>query len=196
MKVGITGGIGTGKSYVGMLLRQRGIGIYDCDAGAKRLMLTDSKLRQQLKSLIGPEAYLSSGSLDKSVVAQFLLASEHNARQIDHIVHPAVVSDFLASGLLWVESAILFEAGLDSVVDHVVCVTAPLEVRLRRIVRRDHITREKAMQWVERQMPQDEVVRRSHYVIVNDGEMPLQPQIDRLLCCLNGKSKCNTTIPK
>ena len=100
MKVGITGGIGSGKSYVCRLLAERGIEVYDCDRAAKRLMRESESLRQQLIALIGPEAYEPSEPypLNKKVVAAFLLASESNARALDAIVHPAVFQDFLQSG--------------------------------------------------------------------------------------------------
>ena len=89
LKIGITGGIGSGKSYVCKLLHARGITVYDCDAAAKRLMRTSPALQQQLCDLIGPDTYLPDGTLNKALVARFLLASEQNAKSIDAIVHPA-----------------------------------------------------------------------------------------------------------
>lgn len=180
MKVGITGGIGSGKSYVCRLLNAKGIQIYDCDSGAKRLMRQSESLRQQLIQLIGDEAYDVDGRLNKAAVSRFLLASEDNAHAIDAIVHPAVFRDFEQSGLQWVESAILFESGLDRLLDRVVVVTAPLELRIERIMERDHLTREKSLEWIGRQWPQEEVCRRADFEIVNDGR-PLLPQIDQLL---------------
>ena len=198
MKIGITGGIGSGKSYVCRLLGQRGIEVYDCDSAAKRLMRNSETLRQQLIDLIGPEAYEANRanetnkphepnephgpySLNKAVVSRFLLASPENARAIDDIVHPAVFRDFELSGYQWVESAILYESGLDRLVDRVVVVTAPLEVRLQRIMDRDHLSREKSMEWIARQLPQDEVRRRADFEIVNDGVADLNEQIDRII---------------
>ena len=187
MKTGITGGIGSGKSYVCRLLRQYGVEVYDCDAAAKRLMRTSESLRQQLISLIGPDTYTPSDrtdgewQLNKAVVARFLLASDHNAHAIDSIVHPAVFADFQQSGLLWVESAILFESGLHKLVDRVVVVTAPEEVRIARIMKRVGISEEKAQEWIARQWPQDEVRRKAHFEIINDGVQPLVPQLERLL---------------
>lgn len=183
MKIGITGGIGSGKSYVCRLLGQRGIEVYDCDSAAKRLMRNSETLRQQLVDLIGPEVYepYKPYSLNKAVVSRFLLASPENARAIDDIVHPAVFRDFEQSGYQWVESAILYESGLDRLVDRVVVVTAPLEVRLQRIMDRDHLSREKSMEWITRQLPQDEVRRRADFEIVNDGVADLNEQIDRII---------------
>lgn len=191
MKIGITGGIGSGKSYVCRLLEERGISVYDCDAAAKRLMRTSESLRSQLTALIGPGTYNADGSLCKARVAQFLLASEANARAIDAIVHPAVFRDFEESGLLWMESAIIYESGISRLVDRVVVVTAPEQVRIDRVMARDGIGREKALEWIARQWPQDEVRRRAHYEIVNDGKQPLVPQIEKILNLINKNTTCN-----
>jgi dephospho-CoA kinase len=199
-KTAITGGIGSGKSYVARLLKRRGIDVYDCDAAAKRLMRHDSELRRQLTALIGPDCYLvpesgpncylasESGqqpTLNKAAVAQFLLASEENAHAIDAIVHPAVFRDFEESGLLWLESAILYESGANRLVDRVIVVTAPEEVRVQRIMARDGLSRERAFEWLGRQWPQDEVRRRADFEIVNDGIADLDSQIDAFLSRYN-----------
>ena len=190
MKTGITGGIGSGKSYVCKLLAERGITVYDCDSAAKRLMRTSADIRQQLTSLIGPDAYLpvvshSAGQdewqLNKAAVAQFLLASEANAHAIDAVVHPAVFRDFEESGLQWMESAILFESGINRLVDRVIAVTAPEEIRIQRIMQRDGISREKAKEWMGRQWPQEEVRRRADFEIINDGTTDLNQQINLIL---------------
>lgn len=191
--IAITGGIGSGKSYVCRLLEEAyGISVYDCDAAAKRLMRTSPELRRQLTELIGDEAYGANGAnetngpgflLNKAAVARFLLASAENAKAIDDIVHPAVAADFLQSGMQWLESAILFQSGFDRRVhfDAVICVTAPEEVRISRIMARDSISRERAEEWLARQWPQEEVRRRSNYEIINDGQQPLLPQIKRTI---------------
>ena len=176
MKIGITGGIGSGKSYVCKLLAQRGIDVYDCDAAAKRLIRTSPRLRQQLKTLIG--------SLDKAAISRFLLASEENQQAVNAIVHPAVFQDFEESNMQWMESAILFESGADKLVDRVIVVTAPEEVRIQRIMQRDDITREKALQWIARQWPQEQVKPRADFEIVNDGQLDLNSQIEELLTAI------------
>ena len=186
--VAITGGIGSGKSFVCRLLEEHGISVYDCDAAAKRLMRTSPELRRQLTGLIGPEAYEATKDaecpkLNKAAVARFLLASAENAQAINDIVHPAVADNFLQSGKEWLESAILFQSGFDRRIhfDAVVCVTAPEEIRIRRIMARDAISRERAEQWLQGQWPQEEVLSRSDYEIVNDGLQPLLPQIERII---------------
>jgi dephospho-CoA kinase len=173
MKIGITGGIGSGKSYVCKLLKARGIEVYDCDQAAKRIIRTSEEVRQKLLQLID--------SLEKADIARFLLESETNAKKIDAIVHPVVFHDFEESGYQWMESAILYESGANKLVDRVVVVTAPEEVRIQRVMQRDTISREKALQWMQRQWPQEELCRRADYEIVNDGHADLNEQIEALL---------------
>lgn len=180
MKYAITGGIGSGKSYICQLLREQGIEVYDCDAAAKRLMRSNTMLQRRLTEAVGREVF-PGGRLDKAVLAEFLLASEENNAIVNSIVHPAVAADFVASGIEWMECAILFEAGFQRFVDRVICVSAPHEVRLRRIMERDGITMAKAQEWIDRQIPQEEKERRSDYVIVNDGTTPLLPQIEKII---------------
>ena len=155
MKIGLTGGIGSGKSYVCKYLQQHGIEVFDCDTAAKQLMRTSPTLRQQLTELIGTDAYNADGSLNKAV------SSPANAKAIDAIVHPAVFESFEVSGFDWMESAILFESGAYKLVDKVVAVVAPQEVRIQRVMQRDNISREKALDWMNRQMNQDEVARKA-----------------------------------
>lgn len=189
MLTAITGGIGSGKSYVCRILESRGISVYDCDAAAKRLMRTSEKLHQELRQLVGQDVYTSDGQLQKRILADFLLASEANKLALNDVIHPAVAEDFLSSGMTWLESAILFESGFDRRVsfDRVVCVSAPRDVRIQRIMRRDNITAEKAAEWIDTQMAQEEVERRSHFVIVNDGKSDIEQQVDNMLskiiCC-------------
>lgn len=176
----LTGGIGSGKSYVCRIMQSVCIDVYDCDAAAKRLMQNDTRLQRRLSEAVGKDVF-PDGKLDKAALATFLLASPENNARVNAIVHPAVADDFLQSGQQWMESAILYEAGFEKYVDFVVCVTAPLETRLKRVMQRDNITREKAMEWIGRQMPQEEKAARAHFTINNDGNEPLLPQIERII---------------
>ena len=180
--IAITGGIGSGKSYVCQLLEKHGIKVYDCDAAAKRLMRTSATLRQQLRQLVGPQVYRGC-ILQKRVLAEFLLASEANKQAVNEIVHPAVALDFIESDYQWLESAILFDSGFHRRVpfSFVVCVSAPEDVRVQRIMARDGISESKALEWIHRQMPQEQVEAQSDFVIVNDGVAPLEPPVDKLL---------------
>lgn len=189
MKTGITGGIGSGKSYVCKLLAEHGIEVYDCDSAAKRLMRESAEIRRQLTAIIGPDTYRQATDergqtqwiLNKAAVAQFLLTSEQNAHAVDAIVHPAVFRDFQESGMLWMESAIMFESGINRLVDRIVVVTAPEHVRIERIIKRDGITAEKAREWIARQWSQEEVCKRADFEIINDGQHDLKSQIESML---------------
>ena len=184
--IAITGGIGSGKSYVCQLLEKHGIKVYDCDAAAKRLMRTSATLRQQLRQLVGPQVYRGC-ILQKRVLAEFLLASEANKQAVNEIVHPAVALDFIESDYQWLESAILFDSGFHRRVpfSFVVCVSAPEGVRVQRIMARDGISEAKALEWIHRQMPQEQVEGLSNFVIVNNGVAPLEPQVDKLILQLD-----------
>ena len=173
MKVGITGGIGSGKSYVCERLKSRGISVYDCDQAAKRLMRTSTELQEQIRTLVG--------STEKADISRFLLASESNQQAINAIVHPAVFRDFEESGIEWMESAILFESGISRLVDRVVVVTAPYEVRIQRVIQRDGISREQVLQWMRRQWSQEEIRQRADFEIVNDGTTDIDAQLDSVL---------------
>ena len=182
----ITGGIGSGKSYVCHLLEARGISVYDCDEAAKRLMRSDESLQMMLQHLIGGDV-CQNGIIQKRVLAAFLLENDAHKQAVNDIVHPAVATDFMLSNLQWLESAILFESGFNHRVkfNHVVCVSAPLEMRVWRIMERDFITEEHARQWIESQMSQSEIEKRTDFVIINDGKANLETQIDKLLSCLH-----------
>lgn len=173
MKIGIAGGIGSGKSYVARRLALRGIQIYDCDSAAKRLMRGEA-IQQQLQALIGSKP-------DKQALTQYLLQSDDHARAINAIVHPAVFADFEQSGLEWLESGIMYESGANHYVDRVVVVTAPEEVRLLRIMQRDGISREQALQWLSRQWPQERVRQLADFEIVNDGLTDIDKQLNIIL---------------
>ena len=176
MKIGIAGGIGSGKSYVCKRLALHGIEVYDCDSAAKRLIRTSPTLQQKLIALIS--------SLDKAAMSRFLLASEDNQQAINNIVHPAVFQDFEQSGMQWMESGIMYESGAYRLMDKVVVVTAPEEIRIQRVMLRDGISYEKTLQWLCRQWPQERVRALANYEIINDGIADVDQQIEQLLCLL------------
>lgn len=187
-KVAVIGGIGSGKSYVCACLKQYGIDVFDCDASAKRLMHTSVPLQQALRCLVGKEVF-ADGILQKKVLVQYLLQSDEHKMALNNVVHPAVANDFNTSGYNWLESAIFFESGFCNRVniDDVICVTAPLEVRLQRVVNRDGISRDEAVEWIERQMPQEENLGKSDYEIVNDGMQNVARQVEKLLRIITNK---------
>lgn len=190
MYIALTGGIGSGKSYVCRLLKDYGVEVYDCDAAAKRLMNSMPEVQRALSEAVGRDLFVD-GRLDKAALSRFIVKSEENVRKINSIVHPAVAEDFKRSGYEWLESAILYESGFDRRIDFgfVVCVTAPLETRIRRIMERDRLTRERAVEWIYRQMPQEEKAARADFVVGNDGGHDVEARIRELMNKINQQSK-------
>lgn len=192
IRLGITGGIGSGKSYVARLLAQRGLPVYDTDTEAKRLMLSDTDIRTGLIGLLGEEVY-ADGKLNKPLLVSYLFASDEHASRINSIVHPCVKRDFLRWAasqtmheIVALESAILYESGFDDVVDYVVAVYAPLEIRIRRAMERDCATEEQVRRRIAAQMDEEVKRDRADFVIMNDGRS-LAPQLDALLKALKNR---------
>ena len=186
IRIGITGGIGSGKSYICQLFKQRGIPVYHCDDEAKRLMVESPAIRQQLCQLVGEEAYTGT-ALNKAAIAQFLFASSRNAAKINGIVHPVVRQDFADwadrqdAPIVVQECALLFESGFQDTVDRTVEVYAPKSLRLQRAMQRDHATAAQIEARMAQQMDEEEKRRRADFCILNDGSTELHPQIDELL---------------
>lgn len=174
IKIGITGGIGCGKSYICDKLRKEGYPVYDCDTEAKRLMTTSTSIIDGLKQIAGQESYNEDGTLNVAHIAQFLFASPENQNLLNSLVHPVVKQDFIqwaerqTSDKVYIESAILFESGMRDIVDLVGFVSASLETRIKRIMARDNITREHALEWINKQMPDEEKRKLADFVIEND----------------------------
>lgn len=192
IKIGITGGIGSGKSVVSRLLGLMGIPVYISDVETKLLMVSDSVIRQELVALLGEEVY-ADGVLNKPLLASYLFGNPEHARQINGIVHPRVKDDFrqwtqcrCSSSIVGIESAILIEAGFAGEVDVIVMVYAPEEVRISRAIRRDASSREQIEKRIRSQMSDEEKRGKADYVIVNDGETPLIPQVMHIIDSLSG----------
>lgn len=118
-------------------------------------------------------------------MTNFLLASKANGKAINDIVHPAVFRDFEESGLQFMESAIMFESGIYKLVDRVLAVVAPKEVRIQRVMARDGISREKVLDWMDRQISQKELIQKSDFVIVNDGQTEIDKQLKKIIVQCN-----------
>lgn len=171
-KVGITGGIGSGKSTLCQLLTAFGASLYDSDSRAKSLMAEDERLHDALCDEFGAECYNDEG-FNRSFLASKVFGDEEALRRLNAIVHPAVREDFRRwaaeqrSEYVILESAILFESGFDSEVDTTIAVLAPLEERLRRTVERDGVSREDVLRRIAHQMSDDELHSRADRTIVN-----------------------------
>lgn len=187
IRLGITGGIGSGKSYVARLLSDAGFPVYDTDSHAKRLMREHPSIREKLVALLGEEVYLD-GQLNKPLLAEYLFAGPENAARINAIVHPVVLCDFQewamqhsASEVVVMECAILYESGFWKAVDKVLMVYAPEETRLQRAMQRDGATEAQIRSRMQAQLAEEEKGRRADFVVCNDGLSPLQPQLQELI---------------
>lgn len=185
--IGVTGGIGSGKSYVCRLIRNAGFPVFYCDDVAKSIIRTDPEVRSALKELAGEEVYAADGTLVKPVLARYICQGKEQAGRVDAVVHPRVRDAFLRwcaaqeAPLVFMECALLFESGFDRLVDAVALVSAPQELRVRRVMERDGVTREKTMEWMALQMLEEEKARRSDFIIENSGDSSLEEQLESLL---------------
>lgn len=193
MKVGITGGIGSGKTYVCKIISSLGYPIYDCDTRAKELMSSNKALISSIKHLIGTDSYNNDGSINKEVIAGFLFANKANTDKMNLLVHPAVKNDFLQwaseqqSEIVFMESAILFESKFNDVVDHTVAIYAPAEIRLKRAIQRDNTTKEKIESRMRQQLTEQETSSLSDFQIINDGKANVHEQVLELLSKLKNE---------
>lgn len=184
-KVGITGGIGSGKSTVCRMLAERGVALYDADSRAKELMSTSEALRNALIENFGAETFNAEG-LNRAYLAARVFNDAEQLRLLNSLVHPAVIADFEAwaeeqNGQYVVfESAILFEAGLENRVDVVVAVMAPESLRVERVMARDGHSKEQVMARIKNQMSDDERSDRSKYSIVNIDVEELEEDVEQL----------------
>lgn len=175
IRLGITGGIGSGKSYVAQMLQACwDVPVYDCDSEAKRLTAESDDIRTALTQLVGDHLW-QQGQMQKPVLATYLFASPEHAAQVNAIIHPAVRRDFLRwadahsrSPVVAIESAILCESGFHTLVDSILLVDAPLEVRLQRAMLRDGASRQQVMARMARQ-DSAQARQLARFTVINDG---------------------------
>ena len=200
MLVGITGGIGSGKSTIVQALAARGYAVYDCDREAKRIIMENAEVRKAIIALLGTEAFVPSpqhpftGSYNTSYVSQRVFAEPELLQQLNAIVHPAVKEEIRVQNsefsVLFVESAILFEAGIDSLCDRVVVVDAPEEVRLQRTIARDyhgdateeHINKVRARMRAQQFRPTEEQkATKKVLTVINDGRTSISDLANEII---------------
>lgn len=184
-KVGITGGIGSGKSTVCDMLSGYGIAVYVADDRAKELMTESEQLRSALVAAFG-EATYDGGKLNRAYLAESVFSNTEALARLNAIVHPVVMADFdrwaeeQEGEYVVLESAILFEAGLDDRVDTTVAVMAPKDIRLQRAMQRDGATREQIERRMDNQLSDDRRCTLSKYAIVNILLEDLQDDVEQL----------------
>ena len=184
-KVGITGGIGSGKSTVCRMLAERGVAHYEADSKAKELMASSEAVRKALIENFGAETFTAEG-LNRAYLAERVFNDAEQLRLLNSIVHPAVIADFEAwaeaqeGQYVIFESAILFEAGLEDRVDAVVAVMAPEAVRVERVMKRDGASKGQVVARIKNQMSDDERSDRAKYSIVNIDVEELEEDVEQL----------------
>lgn len=187
IKVGITGGIGSGKSIISKLLIVMGYAVYNSDKRARQLMYTNKRVKEDIISVVGRDAYTEEGLINKQVLSGFLFSSETNRMKINSIVHPAVFEDFIKwsndmnSDIVFVESAILFESGLDAYTNKSIMVYAPYETRTKRITERDLISENDAIARINSQLPDEEKLKLCDYTIYNGDKDHIIPQVRKMI---------------
>ncbi len=186
LKIGITGGIGSGKSLVCRIFKALGIPTFDADREAKRLMVADAALIDAIRSEFGRQAYRPDGTLDRAFMAEQVFNDEGKLQKLNALVHPVVIR----AGEEWAnqqrtpyavkEAALLFESGSYRLNDYTVLVTAPVEVRVGRVMERDGVDADRVRARMEKQWPEEEKRRLADFVIVNDGVQAVIPQVLKL----------------
>lgn len=183
--IGITGGIGSGKSTIARGLQELGYAIYDTDREAKRIMQSNPAVRSQIEYLFGSEVY-QDDVYQPQLVAPQVFADRKLLDKLNQVVHPAVAFDLShwakrQDTTCFVESAILFESGLDKLCEKVVCVTAPIDVRIARTVARDRSNPDKVRARISAQMPDEQRQTLSHIIVLNDGHTPVSQLCQQIL---------------
>ena len=186
-RIGITGGIGSGKSVVARVFAVLGVPVYDSDARAKWVMANDLVLREQLLVAFGPETYDATGQLNRLHLTQRAFSSPEQLAQLNGLVHPRVGEDFAAwsatqaaAGHPYVlkEAALLYESGAYLTLDSIITVFAPVEVRTARVLRRDlHRSLADVQVMMSKQLSEEEKLTRADYVVFNDDSQLVLPQV-------------------
>ena len=188
-KIGITGGIGVGKSYVSNILRKMNYPVYNSDVIAKELLENDPNLMALIKNNFGDEIY-SDNKINKALVASIIFSNDDLLKKFNFIVHPYVFKDFKKwcenqqSEIIFKEAAILFESDAAKDLDSIICVIASKDVRIKRIISRDNKTVDEIEKIMSKQMDQQKKEGLSDYVLKNDGDISVLLQLDKILADL------------
>ena len=183
--IGLTGGIGSGKSTVAAIFNTIGITVYESDARAKALMNDDPELKIKITALLGSDAY-KNGEINRPWIAERVFTDKNLLDQLNAIVHPAVKKDAIAfatskanetAPYIIKESAILLEENLTEELEAIILIVAPIETRIARVMKRDGATREQIEERIQNQWTDDIKIPLADYVIYNDGERSLLEQV-------------------
>ena len=191
LKIGITGGIGSGKSVVCRIFSILGIPVFEADKEAKNLINNNQVIRNKFIHLFGSEIYTPEGPLDRKKLAEILFKDQHLLNEVNGIVHPEVRRSFVEwadryqnAPYIIHEAAILIETGFYKMMDRTILVVAPEPVRVKRVVERDHLTEKEVAERISRQWDDSEKMKYADYIITNDDKKLIIPQvieIDKIL---------------
>lgn len=190
--VGITGGIGGGKSTLSGRLMHAGYCVYNSDLRARSLQQEEAGLVRDIKELLGDDVYTDTGELKRTLVASRVFSNKSLLEALNKLVHPVVRADLQhwiqthhAEKFLFVESAIMYESGLVGLMDKVILMTASEEVRVSRVMKRDHVTAEQVRNRIKNQMSDEKKIGLADYVIFSDDGLPLIEKMERVLASLH-----------
>jgi len=182
LRIGLTGGIGSGKTVVAKVFETLGIPVYYADDAAKKLMSTDKELKAAIIKNFGEESY-RHGELNRKHIASIVFNDSGKLTLLNSLTHPVTIRDAeewmkrQTSPYIIKEAALLFESGAGKILDQVIGVFAPLPLRIKRVMARDHSTEEEIMKRINRQMNEEEKMKRCDYVITNNEEELVIPQV-------------------
>jgi len=182
LRIGLTGGIGSGKSTVARIFKVLGVPVYNADDEAKRLMTEDAALRTLIISAFGEESY-TNGILNRKYLSAQVFNNSKKLNQLNSLVHPVTLKDAdewmkkQKAPYVIKEAALIFESGSQKMLDYVIGVKAPLALRIERTMERDHITSDKVEARINWQMTEDKKLSLCDYIIVNDEKQMLIPQV-------------------
>jgi dephospho-CoA kinase len=182
LRIGLTGGMGSGKSVVAKVFETLGIPVYYADDAAKKLMNTDKDLKAAVIKNFGEESY-ANGELDRKYIASIVFNDKEKLGLLNSLTHPATISDAeewikqQTSPYIIKEAALLFESGANKNLDFVIGIDAPLSLRIKRVMARDGISEEEIMKRINRQMDEKEKMKRCDFVIINDEQQLVIPQV-------------------
>lgn len=186
LRIGITGGIGSGKTTVCKIFAQFGIPVYSADDQAKRLMVGNDTLVEEIERLFGIQAYTDDGLLNTRHISEMAFKDASLLQKLNALVHPAVSNDFRewslrqTSPYVIKEAALMYESGSYRELDYVVTVSAPKELRIKRSMERDGTTREQVLARLKKQWSENQRNEAADFIIKNDGYHPLIPQVQEL----------------
>lgn len=186
LTVGITGGIGSGKTTVCKIFEKLGVPVYYADDRAKWLLNNHKDIIQQVKNLLGEESYLNN-EINRPYIAQKVFNDKNLLQQYNEIVHPAVAFDTLEwmqqhlyKKYILKEAALLVETGIYQTLDKLIVVTAPKEIRIERVIKRDGLSREAVEARINNQMPEEDKIKYADFIIINDGNHDLEQQVNKI----------------